>query len=44
MLIGTGVPLVGVLVRDIVIGHVGTRQYSSGLVRSGMRLSSDGVV
>jgi dihydrofolate reductase len=34
VLIGTGIPLFGALHRDIVLTHVGTRQYASGLVQS----------
>jgi dihydrofolate reductase len=34
VLLGTGIPLFGALTRDIVLRHVGTRQYASGLVQS----------
>ena len=34
VLIGTGIPLFGDLPHDIALGHVGTRQYASGLVQS----------
>jgi dihydrofolate reductase len=34
VLIGTGIPLFGSVPRDIVLRHVGTRQYVSGLVQS----------
>jgi dihydrofolate reductase len=34
VLIGVGIPLFGALQRDIVLEHVGTRQYDSGLVQS----------
>ena len=34
VLIGDGIPLFGALQRDIVLRHVTTRQYSSGLVQS----------
>jgi dihydrofolate reductase len=34
VLIGTGIPLFGELDRDIVLTHVATRQYASGLVQS----------
>jgi dihydrofolate reductase len=34
VLIGAGIPLFGALPRDIVLTHVATRQYSSGLVQS----------
>jgi dihydrofolate reductase len=34
VLIGSGIPLFGVTRRDIVLEHVATRQYASGLVQS----------
>jgi dihydrofolate reductase len=34
VLIGTGIPLFGRVARDLVLHHVGTRQYASGLVQS----------
>ena len=34
VLIGSGIPLFGALPRDIVLRHVATRHYASGLVRS----------
>jgi dihydrofolate reductase len=34
VLIGTGIPLFGALPRDVVLRHVATRQYASGLVQS----------
>jgi dihydrofolate reductase len=34
VLIGAGIPLFGALQRDIVLRHIGTRQYASGLVQS----------
>jgi dihydrofolate reductase len=34
VLIGNGIPLFGVTQRDIVLSHVATRQYASGLVQS----------
>ncbi len=34
VLIGAGIPLFGPAGRDIVLRHVGTREYSSGLVQS----------
>lgn len=34
VLIGAGIPLFGALPRDIVLQHVATRQYPSGLVQS----------
>jgi len=34
VLIGTGIPLFGAVPSDILLKHVGTRQYASGLVQS----------
>lgn len=34
VLIGTGIPLFGAVTRDIVLRHVATRHYASGLVQS----------
>ena len=34
VLIGAGIPLFGTLSRDVVLEHVSTRQYASGLVQS----------
>jgi dihydrofolate reductase len=34
VLLGSGIPLFGPLPHDIVLRHVGTRQYASGLVQS----------
>jgi len=34
VLIGTGIPLFGPLQRDIILRHIATRQYDSGLVQS----------
>jgi dihydrofolate reductase len=34
VLIGAGIPLFGVLERDIALRHVATRQYATGLVQS----------
>ena len=34
VLIGTGIPLFGAVKHDIILKHVGTRQYASGLVQS----------
>ena len=34
VLIGAGIPLFGALPRDIILKHVATRQYASGLVQS----------
>ena len=39
VLIGTGIPLFGALPRDIVLRHVATRQYASGLVQSEYEVS-----
>ena len=40
VLIGTGIPLFGVVPRDLRLRHVATRQYPSGLVQSKYRVSS----
>jgi len=42
VLIGTGIPLFGAVPRDIVLSHVATRQYASGLVQSEYVLPPDG--
>jgi dihydrofolate reductase len=34
VLIGTGIPLFGAVQRDVLLEHVATRQYASGLVQS----------
>lgn len=34
VLIGSGIPLFGILERDIALRHIGTREYASGLVQS----------
>jgi dihydrofolate reductase len=34
VLIGTGIPLFGTIPRDIVLTHIATHQYASGLVKS----------
>ena len=34
VLIGEGIPLFGALPKDIILKHLGTRQYQSGLVQS----------
>jgi dihydrofolate reductase len=34
VLLGAGIPLFGATERDIVLTHVGTRAYASGLVQS----------
>jgi dihydrofolate reductase len=34
VLIGSGIPLFGAVPRDIVLKHIATRQYASGLVQS----------
>jgi dihydrofolate reductase len=39
VLLGAGIPLFGVTGRDIVLTHVGTRQYPSGLVQSEYRVA-----
>jgi dihydrofolate reductase len=39
VLIGTGIPLFGALPRDIVLKHVQTRHYASGLVQSEYEVS-----
>ncbi len=41
VLIGAGIPLFGVLPRDISLTHVATRQYASGLVQSEYLVPSD---
>jgi hypothetical protein len=33
-LIGSGIPLFGALQHDVLLTHVATRQYASGLVQS----------
>ena len=38
VLIGTGIPLFGELLRDIALTHIATHQYASGLVKSEYRL------
>lgn len=40
VLIGTGIPLFGAVPRDIVLKHVATRQYASGLVQSEYTISA----
>lgn len=40
VLIGVGIPLFGALGRDIVLRHVATRQYASGLVQSEYMIAS----
>jgi len=40
VLIGEGVPLFGVTGRDILLKHIATRQYASGLVQSEYVISS----
>ena len=39
VLIGTGIPLFGPLERDIVLQHISTRQFTSGLVQSEYRIA-----
>jgi dihydrofolate reductase len=41
VLIGAGIPLFGVLPRDIRLRHVATRRYASGLVQSEYAVESD---
>jgi dihydrofolate reductase len=41
VLIGTGIPLFGVIDRDIPLRHIATRQYASGLVQSEYALGVD---
>lgn len=40
VLIGEGIPLFGVLPRDVQLQHVATQQYPSGLVKSEYRVTS----
>ena len=40
VLLGSGIPLFGVTERDILLTHVETRQYASGLVQSEYAVSS----
>ena len=40
VLIGAGIPLFGAVPHDIVLKHIGTRQYSSGLVQSEYEISA----
>jgi riboflavin biosynthesis pyrimidine reductase len=40
VLIGSGIPLFGPLMRDVVVTHVATRQYTSGLVQSEYSVTS----
>ena len=39
VIIGTGIPLFGAVQRDIILKHVATRQYASGLVQSEYEVS-----
>ena len=39
VLIGSGIPLFGALPRDVVLEHVATRHYASGLVQSEYRIA-----
>ena len=34
VLLGAGIPLFGAIERDVILKHVGTRHYASGLVQS----------
>jgi dihydrofolate reductase len=40
VLIGSGIPLFGPMARDIVLKHIATRQYASGLVQSEYEIAS----
>jgi dihydrofolate reductase len=40
VLLGDGIPLFGPLQKDIILEHVGTRQYASGLVQSEYRVAA----
>jgi dihydrofolate reductase len=40
VLIGSGIPLFGALEHDVVLEHVATRQYASGLVQSEYRVAA----
>ena len=40
VLIGEGIPLFGILGRDVQLKHVATQQYASGLVKSEYRVAS----
>ena len=40
VLIGAGIPLFGALERDVVLEHVATRHYASGLVQSEYTVSA----
>jgi dihydrofolate reductase len=42
VIIGTGIPLFGAVQRDIILRHVATRQYASGLVQSEYEVSLTG--
>jgi dihydrofolate reductase len=42
VLLGAGIPLFGALERDVVLRHVGTRQYASGLVQSEYEVAAEG--
>jgi len=42
VLIGTGIPLFGVVTRDIHLRHVGTIEYAGGLVKSEYELIDAG--
>ena len=43
VLIGTGIPLFGAIPRDIVLRHVATRQYASGLVQREYAVDASGL-
>jgi dihydrofolate reductase len=40
VLIGSGIPLFGVLPEDILLKHIATREYASGLVKSEYRIDA----
>jgi dihydrofolate reductase len=40
VLIGEGIPLFGAIARDILLKHIATRQYASGLVQSEYEIAS----
>jgi dihydrofolate reductase len=43
VLIGIGIPLFGVVPRDIILRHVATRQYATGLVQSEYEVATNSV-
>lgn len=44
VLIGSGIPLFGALPHDVILTHIGTHQYASGLVQSEYEVVSDSVM